>query len=49
MLIYFSTRLMAFGQQGCPQRSKARTFANGQKKVIDKGLTSPKRWGVKII
>lgn len=37
MLIYF------------PTRSKARTFAKGQKKVIDKGQASPKRWSVKII
>jgi len=36
-MIYFSTR------------SKARNFAKGQKKVIDNGQTSPKRWAVKVV
>lgn len=36
-MIYFTTR------------SKARSFAKGQKKVVDKGQSSPKRWGVKVV
>lgn len=30
-------------------RSKARSFAKGQKKVIDLGAGSAKRWAVKVI
>jgi len=36
-MLYFSTR------------SKARSFAKGGKKIIDKGQNSPKRWAVKIV